>query len=145
MAQTTDYRNREVENNLISAYAEKAYLDIAQDELTAWENTFNTGYDAYYADMLGFWPQLYRTSPTVKTIYNDDGSVDTDEKGVPQYADDTVEDYQAWVANGYWNPFYITYNHTTKEVSFKEPEAMFFWIDFFDADGSNPELFQSAV
>jgi len=32
-----------------------------QDELALWQNTFSTGYDAYYADILEFWPKIYRT------------------------------------------------------------------------------------
>ena len=30
-------------------------------------------------------------------------------------------------------------------ISFVEPESLFFWLDFNDQDGSNPELFQYSV
>ena len=138
-------RNYDLENELLAAYASENYLSIAQSELDAWQDTFNTGYDAYYADMLGFWPQLYRTSQTVKIIYNEDGSVNTDNAGNIQSTDDTIENYSEWVANGYWNPDYVYWDSKTDMISFVEPESMFFWIDFCDQDGTNPELYQYAV
>jgi len=62
--------------------------------------------------------------------------------------DDTVDNYQEWVENNYWNPSYVTtYKSPEGEdmVEFIEPESMFFWIDFCDQDGSNPELYQYSV
>ena len=129
-------------------YQEINYLTLAQAELDAWQDTFNTGYDAYYADMLAFWPQLYRTEQTVKIIYNEDGTVNTDSAGNLQSSDDTVSNYNDWVLNGYWNPDYVHWEQTSTGndlISFVEPESLFFWIDFNDQDGSNPELFKYAV
>ena len=141
----TANRNYELENEMLDQFAAENYLTIAQSELDAWQDTFNTGYDAYYADMLAFWPQLYRTSQTVKVIYNDDGTVNTDSSGNLEQTDDTVENYAEWVANGYWNPDYVSWDSKTDTISFIEPESLFFWLDFCDQDGTNPELYQYAV
>ena len=140
-------RDLEREAVVLSKYRNKNIVQQAQSELDAWQDTFATGYEAYYADMLGFWPQLYRTKPAVKIIYNDDGTVSTDTDGnIKQVLDTlTMTDFNAWVQNGYWNPDYVKYDSKHNTVSFVEPEALFFWIDFNDQDGSNPELFQYAV
>lgn len=34
--------------------------ETLEQELALWESTWNTGYDAYYADMLGFWREIYK-------------------------------------------------------------------------------------
>lgn len=141
-------RNYTKEAELQSKYRNLNYLTLAQSELDAWQDTFNTGYDAYYADMLAFWPQLYRTEQTVKIVYNEDGTVNTDMAGNLQSSDDTIENYTDWVINGYWNPDYVHWEQDADgndSISFVEPESLFFWLDFNDQDGSNPELFQYSV
>jgi len=98
--------------------------------------------------MLAFWPQLYRTEQTVKIVYNEDGTVNTDMAGNLQSSDDTIKNYSDWVANGYWNPDYVHWEQDADgndSISFVEPESLFFWLDFNDQDGSNPELFQYSV
>lgn len=138
-------RNLALEQSLYQQYTKASSIEEMQDELDAWDNTFNTGYDAYYTDMLEFWPHLYRTKPTVKTVYNDDGTVNVNEEGVLQeYSDElTSAEFAAWSNNGFWNPKYISKRNG--KIYFNEPESMFFWIDFCDQDGTNPELYQYAV
>lgn len=99
---------------------------------------FNTGYDAYYADMLAFWPQLYRSSNRINYVYNDDGTIALDDNGDPVYtkSDLTAEEWSKWQENKYWNPdlFTVTEDKITKTytIAFKNPEQLIFWIDFLD-------------
>lgn len=98
------------------------------------EQSFNTGYDAYYADMLAFWPQLYRTTNKVEYVYNDDGTVVVDADGVPELAENVLstEEWEKWQDNGYWNPDLIKYDEETGDITFINPELLTFWIDFLD-------------
>lgn len=138
-------RNFAKEQALLEQYTQQNYILLAQNELDRWEETFNTGYDAYYADMLSFWPQLYRTEQTVEMYYNDDGTIDTDADGNVQTQEDELENWTDWVSNGYWNPDYVMFDWDTNEVQFVEPEALFFWLDFCDVDGETPELYEHCV
>lgn len=142
--QKTTYRNKEQEDELLTKLRAQSYMKIAQDELDAWQKTFNTGYDAYYADMLAFWPQLYRTTPSVDMVYDENGTVNTKEDGTLTYSTNSINNWEAWVQNGYWNPSYITYNKSTGQIHFNEPEALFFWIEFIDAT-QRPELQEYSV
>ena len=109
-------------------------IQYMQDELALWQNTFSTGYDAYYADILEFWPKIYRTKQSLKTIYDDAGNIAVDALGNLAQNDDYLEDqeWRKYVANGFWNPFYCSLNYNTGKVQFKQPEALWFWIDFAD-------------
>lgn len=140
-------RDRQKEVAILQRYRDKGMVQEAQAELDAWQDTFATGYEAYYADMLAFWPQLYRTKPAVKILYNDDGTISTDDNGnIVEVLDTlTMEDFDAWAQNGYWNPDYVSYDTEHGTIRFVEPEALFFWLDFCDQDGTNPELYQYAV
>ena len=143
-------RDLPLEEELLNKYKNENYLSIAQSELDAWQDTFKTGYDAYYTDMLAFWPQLYRTKQIIKIIYNEDGTINTDSAGNLQTVDDelTQGEYNKWVDNHYWNPNYISWSKNKdgeEEIRFVEPEALFFWIDFCDQDGTSPELYQYSV
>lgn len=141
------WRTIDKEIAYVQDYKNKAALDKTLSDLDAWQDTFKTDYDAYYADMLEFWPHLYRTQQTVKLLYNDDGTVSTDETGQLQYVDDvlTAEEFAAWSENGYWNPDYVKWDAENKRASFVEPESMFFWIDFFDITNTDSYLDQYAV
>ena len=140
-------RNVQKEAELLADYTSRQTLDKTLSDIDAWQDTFKTGYDAYYADMLEFWPHLYRTQPIVKLLYNDDGTINTDEIGELQYVDDelAMDDYAAWVENGYWNPDYVKWDQKNSTASFVEPESMFFWIDFFDITNTDSYLDQYAV
>ena len=140
-----DSRNFTKEAALLKQYSEQNYVTIAQNELDRWEDTFKTGYDAYYADMLSFWPLLYRTERAIELYYNDDGTIDTDADGNVQTVTDELDNWAAWVSNGYWNPDYVTFDWNSNEVQFVEPEALFFWLDFCDVDGETPELYEHCV
>lgn len=111
---------------------------------------FNTGYDAYYADMLAFWPQLYRTSNKINYIYNDDGTIALDDSGNPIYteSDLTAEEWSKWQKNYYWNPDLFTVEVDKKtgnhSIAFRNPEKLIFWIDFLD-NNEYSALYQYSV
>lgn len=138
-------RNQELEEALLNEFKSSNYIDKTQSELDAWQDTFNTGYDAYFTDMLEFWPHLYRTQKTVKTVYNDNGTTNQTDDGRMEYTDNTVDDYAEWEQNGYWNPQYVKWNSSNNTISFVEPESLFFWIDFFDQDSGDMNLYQYSV
>ena len=46
-------RNIAKEAQLLARYTEKNQLEKTLSELDAWQDTFKTGYDAYYADDKG--------------------------------------------------------------------------------------------
>lgn len=98
------------ENNVI-----KNVKEAEEDYL----NTWNTGYDAYYADMLGFWRYLYST----------DGQKFDPVSGL--LVDMNQEENNAWIANNYWNPLYVQWNEG-QGASFIAPQILPFWIDFID-------------
>ena len=111
---------------------------------------FNTGYDAYYADMLAFWPQLYRTNNQINYIYNEDGTIAVNDDGDPIYSESdlSAEEWSRWQANYYWNPdlFTVTLDQDTGEriIAFRNPENLIFWIDFLD-NNEYSALYQYSV
>ena len=135
------------EEELLDHYMSSYVYDDMRREIDAWSDTFNTGYDAYYADMLQFWPQLYRTSNKIEFVYDENGNVEMDETtGQPKYSSSELEfeDYQEWVANGYWNPELIYFDRPTKTIHFKNPELLYFWLDFAEQDDV-PALWEYSV
>jgi hypothetical protein len=44
-------------------FTTKTYVE----EIAEWSNTWNTGYDAYYPDMLAFWRDIYDLTPPGST------------------------------------------------------------------------------
>lgn len=105
-----------------------------------YETTFNTGYDAYYADMLSFWPQLYRRNRSVEYEYNSDGTLNTydDDAKADEVATDVIDEkeWEEWHNNNYWNPAYIECIYEQEKnnysIVFTHPEMLTFWIDFLD-------------
>lgn len=105
-----------------------------------YETTFNTGYDAYYADMLSFWPQLYRRDRSIEYEYNSDGTLNNydDDAKKDEVATDTIsqEEWTSWVNNNYWNPAYVECIYEQEKnnysIVFTHPEMLTFWIDFLD-------------
>jgi hypothetical protein len=95
-------------------------------EIDEWSDTFNTGYDAYYADMLAFWPLIYRTSNSIEFAYDEDGNIELDESGNPKYTESNIEqdEWRDWCLNHYWNPHLMTYNTELGCVQFKNPEML---------------------
>ena len=115
---------------------------IIMEEIRKWESTFNTGYDLYYSDMLGFWRQLYNIGTSAPIVYNDDGSVNVNENGELVYFYSNEED---WSANGYWNPQYFVYDNTLHTVEIINPESLIFWIDFLNSSDEYIELNKYSV
>lgn len=117
-----------------------ALCSVQQDlltEINLWESCWNTGYDAYYADLIDFWHLLYDTR-----------SIDEIKKAT-DITDDAIKDrvdrYNEWIANGHWNPDLFTcrnYPSNVSNISFKNPESLLFWIDFI---GQNSELKKYSV
>lgn len=122
-----------------------------EQEIKQWEATFNTGYDAYYTDMLAFWPKLYKKERTIQYEYNDDGTITRDQNGnlveaqgiVVETQPDgtyhtitqevmTVQEFERWRLNNYWNPDLFYSDRNTGVTQIIEPESLNFWIDFID-------------
>ena len=121
--------------------------EIWQNEHT--EIGFNTGYDAYYADMLAFWPQLYRTNNHINYMYNDDGTIALNDNGEPIYSESdlTMAEWSKWQKNFYWNPDLFTVDvdeQGNRTIAFKNPEQLIFWIDFLD-NNEYSALYQYSV
>lgn len=123
-----------VDNNIFHGKLDsirEQYTDAEIEEI--YHKTWNTGYDAYYADMLGFWPTMYRTERTVYYKTNPDGTIMEDEEGNLIETEDSMsmEEWGDWQKNKYWNPNMIQAqeNGTLKFVA---PEILTFWIDFVD-------------
>ena len=134
------------EQNVIAYYTEGNLLEDMRREIDEWSDTFNTGYDAYYADMLAFWPLIYRTSNSIEFAYDENGNIELDESGNPKYTKSNIEqkEWRKWCLNHYWNPHLMTYNTELGCVQFKNPEMLQFWIDFLD-ESIDGRLWQYSV
>lgn len=108
-----DYSKSDVEilklNKQIAASNNINEIKQLKEKLSLWEKTWDTGYIAYYTDMLDFWRLLY-----------DPNNVD-------------------WVSNYYWNPEYVVCERkagaTTSDndhLYIQNPAAIPYWIDFCD-------------
>ena len=137
---------QEQESYWISQLTADNLIDDMRRELDEWSDTFKTGYDAYYADMLQFWPLLYRTENVIEFMYDEDGKIQLDDAGQPAYSSNSIKpaEWKRWCQNNYWNPDLMTYNSDTEMVQFKNPELLLFWIDFIEAD-QDPLVQQYAV
>lgn len=102
-----------------------------------WQNTWNTGYDYCYADMLAFWRLVYDNRPTSE-IEEDMSLTDTEKE-------DRIKRHSEWNENSHWHPD-IIYCHAEVDdegvnlphtLYFKDPGKLLFWIDFI---GQNSEL-----
>lgn len=96
-------------NKQIAASNNVNEINELKEKLSLWEKTWDTGYIAYYTDILDFWRLLY-----------DPNNID-------------------WVSNYYWNPDYLKCerkaNATTSDddiLYINNPTAIPFWIDFCD-------------
>lgn len=137
---------REREQDLLTYIHRNNVIEDLLTEIDAWSKTFNTGYDAYYADMLQFWPYMYRTSNVVQFVYDDDGNISLDANGDPIYTDSSIpsKQWKKWCDNGHWNPDLIYWNPKTKEITFKNPELLYFWLEFIEQD-TDPSLWEYSV
>ena len=134
------------EQNVIQHYTNNNVLEDMRREIDEWSDTYKTGYDAYYADMLQFWPVMYRTSNVVEFMYDEKGNIQLDEEGNPVYSKNSLsqKEWKKWNENGHWNPELMTYDSETRTVQFKNPELLPFWLDFIEQD-QEPALWQYSV
>lgn len=134
------------EDFFISQATTSNLIEDMRRELDEWSDTFKTGYDAYYADMLQFWPLLYRSENVIEFMYDENGKIQLDDSGQPAYSANTIKpaEWKRWCQNNYWNPDLMTYNPDTEMVQFKNPELLTFWFDFIEAD-QDPQVQQYAV
>ncbi len=139
-------RLQEDEQTVIAYYTSGNQIEDMRREIDEWQDTFNTGYDAYYADMLQFWPNLYRIKNVIEFAYDDDGLIKLDESGQPCYAENSITptEWIKWEKNHYWNPELVYFDPETKSITFKKPELLYFWLDFAEQDQA-PSLWQYSV
>ena len=71
------------EKTVISYFTRGNIIEDMRREIDEWSDTFKTGYDAYYADMLQFWPLLYRSENVTEFMYDDNGKIALDDEGNP--------------------------------------------------------------
>lgn len=106
-------------------------LENLKAQLQAWEQTWNTGYDAYYPEFLDTsrWRRLYcsKDERPYKIIINESGEEER------EYTME-LEEFNKWVENGGWNPEFVTYKADTDSIEIINPNNLPFWFDFLDAD-----------
>ena len=104
-----------------------------------WQNTWNTGYDYCYADLLAFWRLIY-DNRSISEIENDKSLTDTERE-------DRIKRHSEWEENHWWHPD-IIYCEMVKDdegrylpptLYFKDPGKLIFWFDFI---GENSDLMQ---
>ena len=129
---------------LFGVYSEaKAHLFETKSfiaEIEEWQNTWNTGYDHYYADMLAFWRLLYDNRP--KNEIELDASLTDTQK---QYR---IESYERRRNNGWWDPDLISFiwnnDGINGTIHFLDPGALLFWIDFI-GEGTDLEKYKTTI
>lgn len=120
-----DFKELQKNKKFIFGYDKtKAVQDTLVQEIEKWQNTWNTGYDCYYADMLAFW-HLINDNRSIEEL-----SIATDI--TETQIEDRKERRQEWSDNNWWNPDIIAYYDNA--VHFINPEGLLFWIDFIGAD-----------
>lgn len=108
-----DYSKSDAEilelNKQIAASDNIDEINKLKEKLSLWENTWNTGYIAYYTDMLDFWRLLYDP------------------------------DNHDWSSNQHWNPEYIkcerkpgSNTSNDDKLYIQNPTSIPYWIDFCD-------------
>lgn len=100
-----------------------------EQEMAEWESTWDTGYDAYYADMLAFWREIYnpdKDSDAYKIIEKD-----TNGEEIEKF---DAEKWQEWNANYGWNPFLVHCTAKPSSVTFTGENTLKFWLDFISVD-----------
>ena len=120
-------------------FTHKTYVE----EIEEWQNTWNTGYDAYYPDMLAFWRNLYDlTLPgEVEQPILEAGMSTEDFNLLWQQYRKKVNFLEKQSRNKHWNPDLIQYIDNTDEIMFLDPGALLFWIDFI-GEGSDLEKYK---
>lgn len=155
-------RNKTLELELIEEYQLLTENSSLTFEIQEWQQTFNTGYESYYSDMLAFWPEIYKLGPDyqvtpglidqntqwkVQSYSSTAGEVtvtETTDKGeeVEVKYDPATQvndiEYVAWGHNGHWNPNLFCYEIVEGHnlLTIINPEGMRFWIEFVDVDNA---------
>ena len=113
------------------------------DGLSSYYPEGETGYEAFYTDIQGFWRQLYDPNPDI--IYDTEGGYYSEEK---EYEPDGI----TYKIKTVWNPFrekdtftcdyYLKGENETDDYSATKyywnknvvlaPEQLNFWIDFYN-------------
>ena len=121
--------------------------NLKTDGLSSYYPEGETGYEAFYTDIQGFWRQLYDPNPDI--IYDTEGGYYSEEK---EYEPDGV----TYRIKTVWNPFkekdtftcdyYLKGDTETDDYSATKyywnknvvlaPEQLNFWIDFYDGNDS---------
>ena len=121
--------------------------NLKMDGLSSYYPEGETGYEAFYTDIQGFWRQLYDPNPDI--IYDTEGGYYSEEK---EYEPDGV----TYKIKTIWNPFkekdtftcdyYLKGENETDDYSATKyywnknvvlaPEQLNFWIDFYDGNDS---------
>ena len=121
--------------------------NLKMDGLSSYYPEGETGYEAFYTDIQGFWRQLYDPNPDI--IYDTEGGYYSEEK---EYEPDGV----TYRIKTVWNPFkekdtftcdyYLKGDTETDDYSATKyywnknvvlaPEQLNFWIDFYDGNDS---------
>ena len=121
--------------------------NLKMDGLSSYYPEGETGYEAFYTDIQGFWRQLYDPNPDI--IYDTEGGYYSEEK---EYEPDGV----TYKIKTVWNPFkekdtftcdyYLKGENETDDYSAVKyywnknvilaPEQLNFWIDFYDGNDS---------
>lgn len=121
--------------------------NLKMDGLSSYYPEGETGYEAFYTDIQGFWRQLYNPNPDI--IYDTEGGYYSEEK---EYEPDGI----TYRIKTVWNPFkekdtftcdyYLKGENETDDYSATKyywnknvvlaPEQLNFWIDFYDGNDS---------
>ena len=121
--------------------------NLKTDGLSSYYPEGETGYEAFYTDIQGFWRQLYDPNPDI--IYDTEGGYYSEEK---EYEPDGI----TYKIKTVWNPFrekdtftcdyYLKGENETDDYSATKyywnknvvlaPEQLNFWIDFYDGNDS---------
>lgn len=121
--------------------------NLKTDGLSSYYPEGETGYEAFYTDIQGFWRQLYDPNPDI--IYDTEGGYYSEEK---EYEPDGI----TYRIKTVWNPFrekdtftcdyYLKGENETNDYSATKyywnknvvlaPEQLNFWIDFYDGNDS---------
>ncbi len=121
--------------------------NLKMDGLSSYYPEGETGYEAFYTDIQGFWRQLYNPNPDI--IHDTEGGYYSEEK---EYEPDGI----TYRVKTVWNPFkekdtftcdyYLKGDTETDDYSAVKyywnknvilaPEQLNFWIDFYDGNDS---------
>ena len=121
--------------------------NLKLDGLSSYYPEGETGYEAFYTDIQGFWRQLYDPNPDI--VYDTEGGYYSEEK---EYEPDGI----TYRIKTVWNPFkekdtftcdyYLKGDSETDDYSAVKyywnknvvlaPEQLNFWIDFYDGNNS---------